>query len=175
MEGKWGRPHLPGHPLSLILQVVTLLLAFLIGFLTGLRSFTPAAVTAWGAHLGWLKLQGWLADVGTMLGAVILTVLALAELVADKSPRMRNRTAWQGVSARILMGGLTGACIAAAGGESLALGAVLGGFGGIAGCLAGYHARRRLVQAWGKPDYYVAVLEDLVAIGGSVWVVSRFI
>ena len=154
---------------------MTLLLAFLIGFLTGLRSFTPAAATAWAAHLGWIKLQGWLADIGTMLGVAIFTGLALAELAADKSPRMRNRTAGQGLSARIFMGGLTGTCIAAAGGESLVLGAILGGFGGIAGCFAGYHARRRLVQAWAKPDYYVAVLEDLVAIGGSVWVVTRFI
>jgi len=154
---------------------MTLLLAFLIGFLTGLRSLTPAAATAWAAHLGWLKLQGWLADIGSTLGVAIFTVLALAELAADKSPRMRNRTARQGLSARIFMGGLTGTCIAGAGGESLALGAILGGVGGIAGCFAGYHARRRLLQAWGKPDYYVAVLEDLVAVGGSVWVVTRFI
>jgi uncharacterized membrane protein len=153
---------------------VTLLLAFLVGFLTGLRSLTPVAATAWAAHLGWLKLQGWLAGIGSTLGVAIFTVLALAELAADKSPRMRNRTAGQGLSARIFMGGLTGTCIAAAGGESLVLGAILGSFGGIGGCFAGYHARRRLVQAWGKPDYYVAVLEDLIAIGGSVWIVSRF-
>ncbi len=153
---------------------MTLLLAFLIGFLTGLRSLTPAAATAWAAHLGWLKLQGWLADIGSTPGVVIFTLLALAELAADKSPRMPNRTSGQGLAARIFMGGLTGTCVAAAGGESLVLGAILGGFGGIGGCFAGYHARRRLVQAWGKPDYYVAVAEDLVAIGGSVWIVSRF-
>jgi uncharacterized membrane protein len=154
---------------------MTLLLAFLIGFLTGLRSFTPAAATAWAGYLGWLKLTGWLEDVGTMLGVAIFTGLALAELAADKSPKMTNRTSSRGLSARILMGGLTGMCIAAAGGESLMLGAVLGSFGGIAGCFAGYHARRRLVQVWGKPDYYVAALEDLLCIGGSIWVVTRFI
>lgn len=154
---------------------MTFLLAFLIGFLTGLRSFTPAAATAWGANLGWLKLQGWVVDIGTTLGVAILSGLALAELAADKSPRMKNRTSGQGLSARILMGGLTGTCIAAAGGESLVLGAILGGVGGIAGCFAGYQARKRLVQASGKPDFYVALLEDLIAIGGSVWVVTRFI
>jgi uncharacterized membrane protein len=154
---------------------MALFLAFLIGFLTGLRSFTPAAATAWGANLGWLKLQGWLADIGTMLGVAILTGLALAELAADKSPKMTNRTSAQGLSARILMGGLTGACIASAGGESLVLGAILGSFGGIAGCFGGYHARKRLVQASGKPDLHVALLEDLIAIGGSIWVVTRFL
>ena len=33
-----------------------LLLAFLIGFFGGLRSLTPPAIVAWGAHLGWLNL-----------------------------------------------------------------------------------------------------------------------
>jgi len=31
-----------------------------------------------------------------------------------------------------------------------------------------------LVRALGKPDIYVAVVEDLIAISGSLWVVSRF-
>jgi uncharacterized membrane protein len=154
---------------------VTFFLALLIGFLTGLRSFTPAAATAWAGYLGWLTLQGWLDDIGTLLGVAIFTGLALAELAADKSPRMTNRTSGQGLSARIFMGGLTGTCIASAGGESLVLGAILGSFGGIAGCFGGYHARKRLVQASGKPDYYTALLEDLIAIGGSIWVVTRFI
>jgi hypothetical protein len=30
------------------------------------------------------------------------------------------------------------------------------------------------VSALGMPDIYVALLEDLVAIAGSLWVVSRF-
>jgi uncharacterized membrane protein len=109
-----------------------------------------------------------------MLAVAIWSGLAIAELAADKSPRMTNRTSGQGLMARIFMGGLTGTCIASAGGASLVIGAILGSLGGIAGCFAGYHARKRLVQAWGKPDYYVAVLEDLICIGGSIWVVTRF-
>jgi uncharacterized membrane protein len=35
-----------------------LLDAFLIGCVCGLRSMTAPAVVAWGAHLGWLHLQG---------------------------------------------------------------------------------------------------------------------
>lgn len=154
---------------------MTLLLAFLIGFLTGLRSFTPAAAVAWAGFMGWLTMRGWLEEMGTMLAVAIWTGAALAELAADKSSRIGNRTGTQGLSARIFMGGLTGMCIASAGGESLVLGAILGSFGGIAGCFGGYHARKRLVQASGKPDLYVALLEDLIAIGGSVWVVTRFI
>ena len=72
------------------------------------------------------------------------------------------------------MGGLTGACIAAAGGEDALLGSVIGAIGGVVGCFGGYRARTRLVKAVGTPDIYVALLEDLVAITGSLWVVSRF-
>jgi hypothetical protein len=30
------------------------------------------------------------------------------------------------------------------------------------------------VKALGTPDFVIALLEDLVTIGGSLWVVSRF-
>ena len=46
--------------------------------------------------------------------------------------------------------------------------------GGIVGCFAGYQARVRLVRLLGQPDFNVALLEDLVAIGGSLFIVSRF-
>ena len=39
---------------------------------------------------------------------------------------------------------------------------------------ANIELRTRLVKALGTSDYVIAVLEDLVAIGGSLWVVSRF-
>lgn len=69
---------------------------------------------------------------------------------------------------------VTGACVAASGSQMAALGAVLGVVGGIVGCFGGYQARTRLVKALGTPDFVVAVLEDLLAIGGSLFVVSRF-
>jgi uncharacterized membrane protein len=105
---------------------------------------------------------------------VILTVLAVSELVADKLPKTPSRTAPLGLIARIVTGGITGACVAASGGQAAILGAVLGAVGGIVGCFGGYQARTRLVKALGKPDIYVALLEDLVAIAGCLWVVSRF-
>jgi uncharacterized membrane protein len=51
---------------------------------------------------------------------------------------------------------------------------VLGIAGGLVGCFGGYQLRTRLVKALGTPDFVIALLEDLVAIGGSLWVVSRF-
>jgi uncharacterized membrane protein len=79
-----------------------------------------------------------------------------------------------GLIARIMMGGLSGACVAAGGGQGVFLGAILGAAGGVAGCFGGYRARTGIVKALGTRDFYVAVIEDIVAIAGSLWVLSRF-
>src|SRR5262245_43785610 len=153
---------------------MTLPLAFVVGFLAGVRSLTAPAVTAWAVHLGWMKLPSALALMGSIPAVAVFTLLAVMELVADKLPKTPSRTAPLGLIARIITGGLTGACVAAAGGEGALLGAVIGAVGGVVGCFGGYQARTRLVKALGTQDIYVAVLEDLVAIAGSLWVVSRF-
>jgi uncharacterized membrane protein len=147
--------------------------AFVIGLLCGLRSLTPVAVTAWGARLGWLKLPHSLLFIGSTTTASIFTVLALFELVADKLPSTPSRAAPPGLMARILTGSFTGACLATAGGQSATYGAVLGGVGGVIGCFGGYQTRVRLAKALRTPDVIIALLEDLITIGGSFWVVSR--
>lgn len=149
-------------------------LAFLIGLFSGLRSLTPTAVTTWAARLGWLRLGSGLTWLGTTPAAVIFTVLAIAELVTDKLPKTPSRTAPPGLIARIVTGGFAGACVATAGDQGLALGAILGIVGALVGTFGGHQARTGLVKALGTPDYVIAVLEDLVTIGGSLFVVSRF-
>jgi len=153
---------------------MTILFAFLIGFFAGLRSLTAPAVTAWAVHLGWLRIARPLSLIGEIPSVVILTVLAVGELVVDKLPKAPNRTSAPGLIARIVTGGLAGACVAAGGGQGALLGALLGGVGGVAGCFLGFQARTRLVRASGTRDLYVALLEDLIAVGGCLWVVSRF-
>ena len=153
---------------------MSLFLAFLIGFLAGLRSLTPPAATAWAAHLGWLKLQGSLALIGSVYAVALFTLLALGELAADKWAKIPNRTSIPPLITRILTGGLAGACIAASAGEIAWLGAALGAVGGIAGTFGGYYARKWLVLALRVPDFTIAVLEDLVTIAGCVLIVSRF-
>jgi uncharacterized membrane protein len=153
---------------------MTLFLAFLIGLFGGLRSLTAPAVTAWVVYLGWLQLERPLALIGSLPSVVIFSVLALVELVADKLPKTPSRTAPPGLIARILAGALTGACVAAAGAQSVFLGLILGAIGGVVGCFAGYHARVGLGRALGVRDLYVALFEDLVAIAGCLYVVSRF-
>ena len=153
---------------------MTLLFAFLIGLCAGLRSLTPAAAVAWAVHLGWLKLARPLSLIGSLPAVIILTLLAIAELIVDKLPSTPNRTAPVGLIARIVTGGLTGACVSLGGGKSAFVGAGLGVLGGIVGCFGGYQVRARLVKFLRVPDFYVALFEDLVAIGGSLFIVSRF-
>lgn len=153
---------------------MTLLFAFLIGLFAGLRSMTPPAAVAWAVHLGWLRLMRPLALIGSIPGVIILSVLAIGEIIFDKLPNTPNRTAALGLIGRIVTGGLTGACVSIGGGQSAFVGAALGLLGGIAGCFGGYHARARLVKSLNLQDFYIALLEDLIAIGGSVFIVSRF-
>ena len=105
-----------------------------LGFAAGLRSFTPPAVVAWAAHLGWLNLNNSpLAFMGSIITAVIFSILALFELFLDLQPTTPKRTAPLPLVARILMGGLCGACLCAASNQSLIIGAILGGVGGVIG------------------------------------------
>jgi uncharacterized membrane protein len=151
---------------------MTLFLVFLIGVLAGLRSLTPVAATAWAAHLGWLKLPRLLAWIGTTPAAVIFTVLALLELTTDKLPKTPSRTSPPGLIGRILMGGFAGACLATGRGQGAILGILIAVAGALVGTFAGYQARTRSVRALRVPDFVIALMEDLIAVGGSLWVVS---
>ena len=155
--------------------VGVLLLSLLIGIFVGLRSLAPPAVTAWAARLYWIDLgRSRLSFVMATPAIAILTALALIELVADKLPSAPNRTTSPGLLVRTMLGAFCGGCIAAAGRQPVWLGAVLGLLGGLIGCFGGFHLRTRLVKALHCPDFVVAVLEDLVAIGGAFYVVTRF-
>ena len=152
-----------------------LLMAFGIGVVAGLRSLTAPAVVAWAACLGWINLHNSpLAFMGSKWSVGIFTVLALVELVADQLPNTPARTAAVGLSARIITGGLCGACLAVAGGAALVIGAVTGAIGGVTGAFAGYNARVALVRSLRVPDIAIAVPEDIIAIALGLFLASRF-
>jgi uncharacterized membrane protein len=153
---------------------LALALAFAIGVIAGLRSMTAPTVVAWAAHLKWLDLrQTWAAFMASTVTLCILTALAIAELVADKLPKTPSRKSPGPFVARIVLGALSGAALCAAARQSSAAGAFLGGLGAVVGTLGGYEARTRLVKIWKVPDLVVALLEDAVAIGGGLFIVSR--
>jgi len=146
-------------------------LAFLIGVITGLRSMTAPAAVSWAARLGWLHLENTgLAFLGATITPYILTLGAIGELIADQLPKTPSRKAPVGFGARIVMGALCGAALGAPA-DALIGGLVAGVLGAVAGTLGGYEARTRLARAIGK-DLPIALLEDAIAVGGALLIVS---
>lgn len=153
----------------------TLFLALALGVCVGLRSLTPPAAVSWAAALYWIDLgRSRLYFLAVKPAVVVLTLLALAELISDKLPSAPDRTAGPGLFARIVLGALCGACIAVAGAQRPWAGAFAGLCGGLLGCYGGFQTRTRLVKALKVPDYVVALCEDAIALAGSLYVVTRF-
>ena len=151
-----------------------LMLSFLLGCLTGLRSITGAAAVCWAARLGWLRFDGtWLAFAGRTPALAFFTLGAVGELVADKLPNTPARTAPLGLSARIFFGAMCGAALALASSTRVLPATIAGVFGGLAGAFGGYHLRHALVTRLRVPDFAVALAEDAVAIAGAFWIVSH--
>jgi len=151
-----------------------LILSFLIGLFTGSRSSTPIAIVAWAERAGWIAAPRYFAWIGALPVAIIFTVLAIVEIVYDKLSWAPPRTAPPGLTARIVMGAVTGVCVAATGTQSAAAGAIAGVVGALVGTFGGFQLRTRLVKSMHAPDFVIAIAEDLVTIGGSLWVVTRF-
>jgi uncharacterized membrane protein len=148
--------------------------AFGIGVVAGLRSLLAPAIVAWAAHFDLLNLNGSpLAFMGSRTALVIFTVFAIVELIGDKLPKTPKRTAVAPLVARILLGGLSGACLFVAAGKSLLAGALLGGIGGVIGAFVGYEIRRRIVNNLHVKDLFVAICEDVVAIALACFFVSH--
>jgi uncharacterized membrane protein len=148
-------------------------LAFAIGIVAGLRTFTAPAAVAWSAHLGGADLRStWASFASTRAALVILTALALFELYNDKRPGTPSRKSPPAFIARLVFGTLSGAALGAAARGSALAGGVCGALGAVAGTLGGYEARTRLVKALNAPDMAVALAEDAVAVAGGLFIAS---
>jgi uncharacterized membrane protein len=152
-------------------MVAVFLFAVLIGIIAGLRSMTAPAAVSWAARLGGLNLGSTgLAFLGYTFTPWILTALALGELVADKLPSTPSRKEAVGFGARIFAGGLSGAAVGAPGGN-LVLGLIAGIVGAVIGTLGGSAGRAWLAASFGR-DRPAALIEDVVAIGGAILIMS---
>jgi len=146
--------------------------ALLIGVIAGLRAMTAPAAVSWAAALGWINLEGtWAAFMGATITPWIFTVLAIVELVTDQLPQTPSRKVPTQFGARIISGAFCGAVIAAPSGQWIG-GLIAGAIGAVLGTLGGYEARKRLVAVTGGRDLPIALLEDVIAIGGAIWIVS---
>lgn len=152
-------------------HIAVLVFALLIGVVAGLRALTAPAVVSWAVFLGWLDLDNrWLHWVGHPATVAVLTILAVVELVTDQLPKTPSRKAPPQFAARIITGGFAGAVLGAAyhyTWSSLGAGIV----GVVLGTLGGYEFRTRLVAATGGRDLPIALLEDVIAVGGGFLIV----
>ena len=152
------------------LEMIAWLMALpLLGTVTGLRTLTPMAVLCWFAYSGHLPVDDtWASWTGKLVTAVVFTVLAGGELIADKFPKTGNRTALVPLIARLFMGGLIGAIVAEGLNGPGIEGVILGVLGALVGTYGGFLVRRELVQRLGWKDWYVAAVEDVIAVGCAV-------
>jgi uncharacterized membrane protein len=147
--------------------------AFLIGVIAGLRALTAPAVVAWGAGLGWIPLGGThLSFMASPWARWTLTVLAVGEIINDKLPKTPSRTVPPQFIARIVTGAFSGAALGMARGSWVG-GLICGAIGAVAGTLGGAAFRSGLVKAVGGKDLPIALLEDVIAIGGALLIVSH--
>jgi len=134
----------------------SLLLAFGIGFVSGLRAFTSLAAL--------FLLRGG-------ISGIILAVAAVGEYVADASPKIPSRTALPSIVIRPVSGAMAGWIITAQHGGSPVLGAVLGVIGAFAGTYGGHAARIVAIEKIGAIP--AAIAEDVVAILLAALIVTR--
>lgn len=143
-------------------------LAILIGIIAGLRAVMPLAAISWGAWLGWIDLSATpFAFMGNIIAVIILTLLAIAELVSDQLPNTPSRKVPMQFGTRIVLGAASGALLMPA---SWLIGALLGVIGAVVGTFAGAEIRGLLARAFGR-DLPAALIEDVVAIASAFLIV----
>jgi uncharacterized membrane protein len=72
------------------------------------------------------------------------------------------------------MGALCGAAFSVPDSVSIGVCCLAGGLGGLIGAFAGYTARHCATAEGRLSDMPVALVEDVIAIGGGLFLVSRF-
>lgn len=152
---------MPVHSFAAVLAI-----AFALGVVSGMRSFLAIAVTAVTL---WRRPELpppigpaiWLAMPPI---AVLLALCALAELVADKFPRIGARIAPGPLVARMITGALSGAAVAQVAHVAGWKGGLVGAAGAIVGAFGFYHLRRWVDRVTGIRDPYIGAAEDVLAL-----------
>jgi uncharacterized membrane protein len=139
------------------MSVATFLLpAFLLGVVSGLRTFTGPAVLWIMRHAG-----PW---------AFVLGAAAVVEYFLDVHPKAPPRTATSNVVARLVSGAFVGWFATVATGVSPALGMLAGVIGALAGAYGSLPLRKRAIAEIG--NVASGLLEDGVAIAAAVVIVA---
>ena len=146
-------------------------LAFLLGFVAGLRSMIALAVVSLAAHAGWLLLDDTpVAFLGAPVTVCAMVMLAGAEMICDILARGDRRKQPMQFVVRLVSGGLCGAALGGSDGTFWG-GACGGALGALCGTLAGFDFRAWLVAMLGQ-DNPAALTENAVAIGVAALVMA---
>jgi len=149
-----------------------LLCTFLVGVVAGLRSMMAPAVVSWFARTDRLNVgHTYVALMNSGVTAIVFTVLAAVELVADKLPKTPSRKQAPSFVIRILSGSLVGATVGASG-DKLLSGLCLGAVGAVVGTLGGAAVRGKLAAAFGR-DWPAAILEDIAALAIAIFSILK--
>jgi uncharacterized membrane protein len=138
------------------ITLIIVLLSLCLGFVSGLRTFTPLAAV--------------LLRRGSVWGFV-LSIATVAEYVVDAMPNTPPRTGAVGFTARVISGAVAGWLIATMHGGAGMPGAIAGIIGAVIGTYAGYAMRCEAIKRIGA--YPAAIVGDLIAIGLAALIVTR--
>jgi uncharacterized membrane protein len=145
------------------------ILAAGIGAIAGLRSMSAPALTS---HFLANNPGGGSGPVTRLLSlsstSAISRIMAVGEMIADKTPLVPSRTIPVSLAGRALMGGLCGAAIAERrGGSSLACG-IIGASAAVGSAYAAFHLRQFLHDRFRIPQPILGLMEDgLIASAGT--------
>jgi uncharacterized membrane protein len=140
-----------------IVPMLPLALVFLLGVVSGVRTFTGPAVL-------WIMRHGG-------LWAYVLSAAAVFEYFYDVHPTAPPRTCTSNIVARLLSGAFVGWWGAVASGISAPSGATAGAVGALVGAYGSMAVRKRCITVMGNLPS--GLLEDIAAIVAAVVIIIR--
>ncbi len=139
-----------------------------IGMVAGVRSMSaPAMVSRYlrrAERDGHDRLTELLAS---PIVSRLLQAAAAAEMAADKTSLVPDRTAWPSLAWRAIAGGAAGSIVAGTEGGSRLVGAALGAAGAVAATFAAFYLRRALRERLHVSDRVLGAAEDSVVVGAG--------
>lgn len=133
-----------------------------LGAIAGLRSMSAPALLARSVRRGDLDAPN-VPVLGSPKISGLLALLAIGEMIADKTPFVPARTSAPALIGRLLSGALVGATLFASEGRRGNSGAVLGALSALAAAYAGEGLRSAGARK-GIPDPILATLEDRLVL-----------